>query len=52
LNGYYLPDLSRALGGVRLRPGSNLVTIECVANALCGLDQLREAMEADVGTSP
>ena len=47
LNSYYLMEPLQASGGVRLRPGSNMVRIASVGRALDGLALLSLAMELD-----
>ena len=46
LNGYYLRDPSRARGGLRRRPGSNLVPVESVARAVDALNLLTQLLES------
>ncbi len=47
LNSYYLMEPLQASGGVRMRPGSNMVRIASVGRALDGLALLSLAMELD-----
>jgi hypothetical protein len=43
-NSYYLVDSESALGGFRNKPGGNLATLHCAAQALESLNLLEDAM--------